>query len=73
MADPRDPTLARIVAAREILDRGWGTPAEYKPEAKNKTLTVIIEGWGKDSSVDATPGGRDLPAPEGGASGSLPK
>ncbi len=46
MRDPRAPAAARIAAANALLDRGWGKPDQFKPEAGDGTPTVYIVRWG---------------------------
>ena len=41
MTDPKAPHSARVRAATEILDRGWGKPAQEPPEVEQPEVTTI--------------------------------
>jgi hypothetical protein len=43
MMEQTSPPMARIVAAKVLLDRGWGKPKEMHPEVDdNKTLLKVV-------------------------------
>lgn len=43
MTDPKAPQSARLRAACEILDRGWGKPAQEPPEVEPVEATAIVD------------------------------
>ena len=43
MMEPTSPPMARIMAAKVLLDRGWGKPKEMHSEVDgNKTLLKVV-------------------------------
>lgn len=43
MSDPKAPPSARVKAACELLDRGWGKPAQELPEVEPGEATAIVD------------------------------
>jgi len=42
MMEQTSPPMARIVAAKVLLDRGWGKPKEINEVDGNKTLLKVV-------------------------------
>ena len=44
MSDEEQPSVTRISAAKELLDRGWGKPAQaIAPQENTEPLTIILD------------------------------
>ena len=42
MMEPNCPPMARVAAAKVLLDRGWGKPKEMHQVDDNKTLLKVV-------------------------------
>ena len=42
MMEPNSPPMARVAAAKVLLDRGWGKPKEINEVDGNKTLLKVV-------------------------------